>query len=51
VEHGHKLLVEERGSYVEEPGDAAGVISGTTGGAHEDSESANVPDAARLMTR
>jgi hypothetical protein len=25
VEHGHTLFVEERGSYVEEPGDRAGV--------------------------
>jgi hypothetical protein len=36
VKYGHTLLVEDRGSYMEEPGDGAGAISGTTGAAHED---------------
>jgi hypothetical protein len=40
VTHGHELLVEHRSSYLEEPRNAAGVISGTAGGAHENVSSA-----------
>jgi hypothetical protein len=40
VTHGHELLVEHRASSMEEPGVAAGGISGTAGSAHEDASPA-----------